>query len=316
MKKVFIGPKQKTISNSLFFDASITLVGNGTNNNIAFSPKAPFEFWNPDNILLEVDIYNKQIKKLNYSAEIMAFNPKLVSKCTFPNNLKQICKNNFSLLEILDNKIKTRELMKHVVPMLDYYTIKGKNFEYKKLSSISSNLVVQSPSGSGGSKTFFCNSENYKLIESKLTLEEDYSISIYQSNNISYSILCIIGCSQIELMPPCQQLFNVSNIIEWDDSNYNIDMPKHAKIKIIEYSLKICQKLKLMGYVGVLGIDYIYVDKELYFIEINPRFQGTTHMVDAFLKESSLPSIFDYNYRAFKNQEMPSAKNMNKSIFI
>ena len=108
---------------------------------------------------------------------------------------------------------------------------------------------------------------------------------------------------------------DISNIIEWYDSDYNIDISPNIKIKIIDCSLKICEKVKKLGYLGIIGIDYIYTKNELYFIEINPRFQGTTHIVDGFLKESHLPSIFDYNYCIFQNKEIPSTKNMIKSVF-
>ncbi|MDR0738606.1 MAG: ATP-grasp domain-containing protein [Oscillospiraceae bacterium] len=70
-----------------------------------------------------------------------------------------------------------------------------------------------------------------------------------------------------------------------------------------------------MGYLGVLGIDYIYANGKLYFIEINPRFQSSTQQLDYLLKKSSLSSIFDYNYRAFKDKEMPGTKNMLLSVF-
>lgn len=206
--------------------------------------------------------------------------------------------------------------MKKVVPLLDYHTIEGKNFNYKQLSNdISSSLVVQLPLGSGGSKTFICNEENYNKFECKLIKNQKYSVSAYQRNNISYTILCMISKNQIELMVPARQILEITDRIEFVDSDYNIEISSKAKTKIIDYSNLICEKVQKMGYLGVLGIDYIYSNDELYFIEINPRFQGTTHKVDFLLQESSLPSIFYYNVLAFKNIHMPSTKNMKKSIF-
>ena len=84
---------------------------------------------------------------------------------------------------------------------------------------------------------------------------------------------------------------------------------------MIESCSKICEKLKELGYLGVLGIDFICFDNELYFIEINPRFQGSTRQLDAMLKESGLPSIFEYNYTAFYGGELISSKNMQKSLY-
>uniref|UniRef100_UPI003FEFF9EB ATP-grasp domain-containing protein n=1 Tax=Eisenbergiella sp. TaxID=1924109 RepID=UPI003FEFF9EB len=65
----------------------------------------------------------------------------------------------------------------------------------------------------------------------------------------------------------------------------------------------------------MLGIDYIYANGELYFIEINPRFQGSTRQLDNILKRNGLPSIFDYNYRAFTGKELPEVSvEWNKSV--
>ena len=65
-----------------------------------------------------------------------------------------------------------------------------------------------------------------------------------------------------------------------------------------------------MEYMGVLGIDFIKVENEFYFIEINPRFQGSTQKVDKILKDNNLPSIFEYNYNFFKGLDMPTTNNI------
>ncbi len=297
MKRLYVGPKQVTIENSDFFDGSITL----------FDEAATFEYWDPDNNQREVDIYNSKLAQLAFSAEIMAYNPKLVSQCTLPYGIHQICKNSEKLLGILDDKIQTRFLLKSLVPMLDYYIVKGKDFNYSKLSVISRDLVVQLPSGSGGSRTFMCNQENYERILKKLLPDENYSVSAYQYNNIPYNIHCMISVDQIVLFLPSLQEIEISDVLEYIGNNFTSSVSLRAKNKIVEYSTKICKKLQNMGYRGVLGIDYIYANGEMYFIEVNPRFQGSTRQLDGILKRNGLLSIFDYNYRAFLGKELPDA---------
>lgn len=116
-------------------------------------------------------------------------------------------------------------------------------------------------------------------------------------------------------MPVAQQLFEVANNIEWIDSTYNIEVQYKVKEKLIEYTTKVCKKIQNEGYRGIFNIDFISANSELYLIETNPRFGGTISEIDLLLKESDLPSIFDYNYRAFNNLEMPSMKRMKKSLF-
>lgn len=320
MKRIYVGPKQATIENSDFFDASITLFGDNTNNNKSYQSNTlenimAFEYWNPDNNFKEIEIYNREIAKLVEPVEIMAHDPKVVQGCKFPENVKMICRNSQLLLAIFNDKIQTRELLKNIVPMLNYYTIKGKEFDYQQLCKISDQLVVQLPIGGGGSKTFLCNKNNSEDVKARLLPNELYSISAYERDNIPYNIHCLISETQIEIFPPSKQELEIVDKIEYIGSDYNIEISNLVKEKFIKYSTAICEKLQTMGYRGVLGIDYIYVNNELYFIEINPRFQGSTRQLDELLKASGLPSIFEYNYLAFEGEKMPDTKNMKFTIF-
>lgn len=314
MKRIFVGPKQLTISNNDFFDGSITLFGDNKQNNISYSNTVSFEYWNPDNNHIEVDIYNKELAKLTEEVEIMAHSPQIVSNCTLPSNVQLVCKNEKEILDLLDDKIETRKLMKGIVPMLEYYTIKGEDINYKKLSSISLELVIQMPIGSGGSKTFLYNEETFKKIDKIIEKNSYYSISAYQRDNIPYNIHCIIFDEKIEILAPSKQVLEVTDLLEYIGSEFEININEDTKRKLGEYSYKVCKKIQGMGYRGVVGMDFIAANNEVYFIEINPRFQGSTAKLDKLLKESGLPSIFEYNYYAFKHKEMPSTKKMKYSI--
>lgn len=314
MKRIFVGPKQVTIHNNDFFDGSITLFGENNNNNISYSNKVSFEYWNPDNNQLEVEIYNKELAKLTEEVEIMAHNPQIVSKCTLPANVHLICKNERQILELLDNKIETRKLMKDVIPMLDYYTMEGETINYNSLSSIASELVIQLPVGSGGSKTFLYNNETYARVDKIIEKKSFYSVSVYQRDNIPFNIHCVIFDKKIEVLAPSKQILEVTDLIEYVGSEFDVEIEEGIKRKLGEYAIKVCRKIQNLGYRGVVGIDFIAANNKVYFIEINPRFQGSTAKLDKILKESNLPSIFEYNYYAFQHKEMPSTKNMKYSI--
>ncbi|MDR0738605.1 MAG: hypothetical protein LBF33_00380 [Oscillospiraceae bacterium] len=133
--------------------------------------------------------------------------------CNASKHVRQICKNSEFILEILDDKNQTHKLMKNIVPMLDYKTIKEKDFDYNKFCTTSKDLVVQLPFGSGGSKTYLINQENYRQI--KFIPDYDYSVSTYQHNNTPYNIHCVISRDQIELFSPSEENFKISNIIEY-----------------------------------------------------------------------------------------------------
>lgn len=321
MKRVYVGPKQATIENTYFFDYSVTLFGDSTNNNISYTTNTlenvlEFEYWNPDNNAREISVYNELLKTIDEPIEIMAHDYKILSQCEIPNNAKLICKNSDKLIKFFNNKTDTRNLFKGIVPMLDYTYVLGKNFDYNKLSPDEKTLVVQHPLGSGGSKTFLCTKKNSNELKSKLNQDDIYAISTYKADNIPYNIHCVIGKEQIEIFPPSMQELDIIDKIEYIGSFYDIDLDADVKEKISDYTTKICLKLQEMGYRGVLGIDYIYTENELYFIEINPRFQGSTRQLDKILIDNKLPSLFEYNYLAFNDKKMASTKNLKNSMFV
>lgn len=320
MKRVYVGPKQLTIENTYFFDYSVTLFGDTNDKNISYKVNnldnvLEFEYWNPDSNLREIKVYNKLLTTIKEPFEIMAHDYKIVSQCKIPKNAKLICKNSDELIKLFNDKTKTRNLFKGIIPTLDYTYIKGKDFNFDKLSPKGKTLVVQHPLGSGGSKTYLCKKETEESVKEKLLKNETYAISTYLEENIPYNIHCVIGKNDYEIFPPSIQELDIIDKIEYIGSFYDIEIEDKVKQKFIEYTTKICKKLQELGYLGVLGIDYIYANNELYFIEINPRFQGSTRQLDKILVENNLPSLFEYNYLAFNGKKLKSTKNLKNSIF-
>ena len=71
------------------------------------------------------------------------------------------------------------------------------------------------------------------------------------------------------------------------------------------------------GYRGVLGIDSIIYDDEVYFMEINPRFQNSSTILNKGLQENNLPSLQELHYNCFndKNIQLKSF-DVNYSSYI
>ena len=88
----------------------------------------------------------------------------------------------------------------------------------------------------------------------------------------------------------------------WDFDGYE-KLNKELKTKIFNQTYAIAKKLQQMGYRGIGGIDYIEKDGEVYFMEINPRFQTSSQELDNILIKNKFPSIFELNYLCFKNEK-------------
>lgn len=307
----YLGPKQSNIEYSNFFDGSITLFGDSKNNNTSYEKEFCFEYWNENNMFKRIDIYNKLLSGIKEECNIMLHDQYLDGLCTFGSNLKPICTNDISILEMLNDKVEVHKLMGNIVPMLDYSYIPINNVDVDIFKD-DKKFVFQKKTSSGGALTYIVNKSNFGIFKKFNNDNEKYLISEYKDNNIPLNVHCIIFNDYIEILKPSIQILELNGKIEYIDSDYKTILDRDVKNKIYEYSHIICKKLKEFNYLGVLGIDFIYTNDELFFIEINPRFQGSTKYLDKILQENNFKSVYEYNYNAFYDIEN---KQINKYFY-
>lgn len=232
-----------------------------------------------------------------------------------------ICMNNKKLIDLINHKFLMREWLKNYVPILQYKYYSGVEIisQNNLIQDIGDELVIQGETSNGGSNTFLLNKENASEINNTLNSSDVYSVSKYDRNNIPMNIHCIISKDDIVLFPPSLQLILINDRI----SSRGADFIEYGKIKkniqdrVTDYSLRICKQLQKIGYVGILGIDYIICKSELYFMEINPRFQSSTNILNMALKENNQKSVNELCIRAFKNEDIKiPVINVNYSKYI
>lgn len=66
----------------------------------------------------------------------------------------------------------------------------------------------------------------------------------------------------------------------------------------------------------ICGLDFIIQGNEVYFIEINPRFQGSSFLINRALSEKSLPSLYILNKRAFCNESFYPQKHELENLNV
>ena len=87
--------------------------------------------------------------------------------------------------------------------------------------------------------------------------------------------------------------------------------------KLREYAFTIGKLLQEKGYRGVLGIDSIIYDNEVYFMEINPRFQNSSTILNKALQENGLPSLQELHYNCFFDKSIKlKSFDVNFSSYI
>lgn len=293
------------------FMGSITMFGSGKNGNYAFDKEKGLRFnYNLDNPLW-TEFVNKSAENVIaefHDCKFLLYYP--MDAKDYSHELKQriIAINDLHSLDILDNKFKCREWLCNEVPTLPQQFVSG-----KKLIKLSERLfedeneyVVQGEYSCGGSGTWFYSQNNYKRILKYFDRSKTYSLAPYIKNNIPVNVHIVVYKDDILLFPGSVQLISLkSDIFEYTGADFITfrSLPQKIRNKITKYSQIIGKRLQHSGYRGVYGIDYIATASEVYFMEINPRFQSSTILLNKALKEFNYPSMQHLHLDAFKNEK-------------
>lgn len=323
----YIGIKESDLEGcDKLYQGSLTILGSGKNGNISYSSNTSERInHNSDENEKEVNewLNNNALKILanHPQAKFMFYNQEKVFEYDDIVIDNTICYNSKELINRFNNKFLMREWLKNDVPILQY--------EYKSGIEILTNhnlignhkqLVVQGKNSNGGSHTFLLNKQNLNQMKETINPNDIYSVSEYYESNIPINIHCMISKNEITLFPLSIQIIKTDNRISSRGSDFiaSRKMEQTIKNKIKKYSLAICEQLQKIGYLGVLGIDYIICHQEAYFMEINPRFQSSTNLLNMALKENNLATVNELCIKAFQNQAIDTKEidvNYSKYIF-
>ncbi len=327
MEIYWVGIRESEIKYTNFVKDSITIFGN---NNISMQNKLNRCLNHNDskNFTIIDDFFNKEIQKIiqekphikfMYYSQINSY--RSMEKLGLLNHV--ICLNNQDLIEKLSNKFKLKKYFKNYVPVLDYILIKGQDLCIAKiqqeLPTKTSEYVIQTAIGSGGSGTFLINSKNENnLIFNK---NQNYMVSKYCQDNIPLNVHVLISDQEIELLPPSLQIIELSdNKLIYkgcDYIAYQKLISNQLNQKMNNYSYIIASHLQKMGYKGICGIDYILYNNEIYLMEINTRFQNSSTILNKSLQENNLPSLQELHYNCFYNKKIKLPKfTVNYSCYI
>lgn len=301
------------IFNENFFKGSITLYPTGEKGNIYYSDKLLSDTKSEKFMKNYSKYIYKTCKKIqNKNTKFICFNNKISELCSEMNDINIVKNNQLKLNNLLNNKFKTRELFNDIIPILDYHFFDNENLNYTQLRNIynSDKFVIQGETGAGGDTTILA------------TKQEDFvntsncCVSKY-IHHLPLNITIIIGEYDIMLFPISVQLIK---IIEHKfkycggDFIYANSFDENIINNINDYSTKIANRLKKMGYRGILGIDFMLSDK-IYLTEINPRFQSSSFILSMYLEKYNY-NIAELHYLAITNRRLPNIKldNINNSF--
>lgn len=306
--------KSDLLSLGSLYNGSITLFGDGENGNIALF-KTGISRQNHNIDLPIFAEFNKmamlQIINQDSEAKFMFYNPILAYSLEENLRKRVICLNSLDILKIIDDKMLCKLWLKNDVQLLENVQMFGSEINMKRLNNMlgdKKEYILQLPISSGGTGTYIFNKQNCEKVMSKLNLTKLYTVSPYYKKAIPLNIHCVICENTFQLYPISVQIIREEKdnlIYKGCDfiSAQTLDCAVREQLKF--QAVNICKKLCQSNYRGVCGIDFMLIDNNIYFCEINPRFQASTMTLNRALIENHFMSIHESTLRAFSGDYQP-----------
>ncbi len=303
MKHIYwVGVKESEIQTCKFlFEGSITFIGSGKNGNISFSSSNNYIInYNEDSV--ELDNFMRKtlhmiIDKIP-DVSFFCYTTSYIYSLEDPEiNKHIICGNSRDTLQLLRNKMNTRLWLNRYVSVLPTIILTGCECQYENLRSLFPNEIsftVQGCLGSGGMDTYVMTADNHELVRNKLYNNHIYLISPYKAESYSVNVHVLFADDIYYISPGSIQIVEKQDdrvVYRGCDFVEYRHIPENIINKIAHNSKIIAEKIQLMSYKGILGIDYLISGSEVYFLEVNPRFQSSSSILNLALKEQGLPSI-------------------------
>lgn len=310
------------ICNENFFDGSITLYPNREKGNHFYSSKR-LEDRSSKKFMESYKEYifktAKDIQSKNSKSYFLCFNEKIIELCKDMRDINILNDVNSKIKFNLNNKFETRRLVKDIVPILDYIWLDKKQLNYSNLKEMlcCNEFVVQGNIGAGGDNTYHIKSESDISEINDKALK--YCVSKY-IKHIPLNMTVVISDYEIVYLPISAQLISLIDKkykYVGADFIYSNTLNKKTINSLKKYSIDISNRVKEMGYRGVLGIDFI-LDKEgnIYFMELNPRFQASSFLISKYLEKYCNTNIAELHYLAISNKPLGNnyLENINSSF--
>lgn len=309
MRKLYwVGPRESDIDGlNDFFDGSITIYGSNQGNNKSFcqsnTSRINHNEYNVDcNAFMQLEI--KKLIHMDESVSFLFYNAALAYDLGQEVVSHSLCMNSPILLEQLNDKARCRVFLQKAIHSIPFVTLSGSECTYSNIKQYfdADEFIIQEAFSSGGEGTVHIRElSSLDFIESN----KRYLVSPYIKDGLSINAHIIICAGNILFFPPSVQIIKeIDGKLLYLGADYicyeSIDSKMQNTVK--QTSISIAKKLQAEGYRGVLGIDFLLKDESLYFIEINPRFQASSHLLNMALQSTKSTSLQKLHILSFEEQ--------------
>lgn len=324
----WVGIKESEIrSCKNMFTGSVTYNGSGENGNIAYTHiYGEILNYNNDSIKLDSFMRNTLLNLIETIPDVkfMFYTPYYAYFLGDEIARHTVCLNEQSVLSLLRDKLKTRLWLANTIPVLKTIVLPGAECtlsNFKKAIPGCDSFILQGCTGAGGNDTYVITQNSWDVVSNKLNSSEVYLLAANLKHSYSVNIHVMIGKNIAFTAPSIQIIENEDNRMVYHGADFveYKNVPMEAQNKIEKLSEQIAEKIQCLGYKGILGIDYLVEGTEVYFLEINPRFQASTPLINLELASKLSLTLQTVLLNIFSEQEyfVPELKTeINYSTYI
>lgn len=304
--RIWVGKRESDIQTYNYFDYSITFWGSNDNGNRAFcTANRIHSSYSKEFTMFVIDELKKLIELSSRQCEIHFYNNTFAYKIisidnSFNTYIKNI--NNSYIHDLIRHKTLSRLWLSNVVDVPSFTSISKHECTTDNLMRMFPNyssFVIQENFSGGGDGTFFLNANTINKILPELSDYKIYLASPYYDNNTSVSCSILIDRNSCCTCPVAKQLLNLDSKIKYYGNSYfNNDSTISFKVK--KMAQQIGNSLRSIGYRGICGLDFILTGNDIFLIEVNPRYQGSSFAINEELRRQNLPSLFELNTLCFE----------------
>ncbi len=219
------------------------------------------------------------------------------------------------IVSTLSNKIALYDIFSSHVPMANYHVCQGieelMQRAQEMLSGEENALFISLEKSAAGANSMIARS--LEQIEKRFSeyVDETFLLTCFISHvSDPTSLGVVINEQEIYVAGIADQKINGT---KFEGSIYPSQLSSEIQDTLIAQTRRVGQKMASLGFRGIFGCDFIVTaEEEVYFIETNPRKQGTTMEFCCMLQKSlpkNAPNLPELEYYAVKySQKAPEAK--------
>lgn len=311
-KMVWVGPRESDILYSnIDFYRSVTYNGTNADRNISLTSETRMRIdhistpkkWGL-NSFLKRELYPLLSDS---SVKLLFYNPmqSYLVGGEFPKHT--LCLNDRGMLDFFRNKANMRTFAQECIPVVPYVHFTGAEVPQVSFEIGEKDVyVLQKVYSSSGYGTYCLPMDRCSQYVNSQPKTESYILSPFLKNACPLNVHVVIFKDGCLILPPSYQLIRRQDEhFSYIGGDFHTDFSSEIYSLILRRTISFTEKLRAIGYRGVCGIDYMLTKHELYFLEVNTRFQASSFLMNKLLAKEKKASLQQLSLQAFRGENQP-----------